>query len=64
MVSMARPSSFPGFLRGHEPWPSPRRARERLSRWIFDLSGSVRASSISTSARAANVHRGLDPLMT
>jgi hypothetical protein len=32
-------------------------------RCVFDLSGSVRASSMRTSARAANVHHVFTPLM-
>ena len=33
-------------------------------RWASERSGSVRASSISTSARAAKVHQVLTPLMS
>jgi hypothetical protein len=37
----------------------------RLSpRWVFERSGSVRASSMSTSARAPNVHHVFTPLIT
>ena len=33
-------------------------------RWVLDRSGSVRASSMRTSARAPNVHQVLTPLMS
>ena len=49
-----------------KPWPSPRALGTMNSdrpRWVLDRSGSVRASSMSTSARAANVHQVLTPLM-
>jgi len=35
-----------------------------MPRWAFARSGSVRASSISTSARAAKVHQVFTPLMS
>ena len=75
MVSMGRPSSRPGPLPAGrspgswaktKPWPSPRgfstTNRER-PRCDSERSGSVRASSISTSARAAKVHQVLTPLI-
>ena len=50
-----------------KPCPSPTGfgTMNRLRpRWASDLSGSVRASSISTLARAPNVHHVLTPLIT
>ena len=50
-----------------KPCPSPRRLLARRTcdrpRWACERSGSVRASSMSTSARAANVHHVLTPLI-
>ena len=68
MVSMGRPSRVPsesGWV-STKPWPSPRglgTTKRDRPRWALERSGSVRAKSMSTSARAANVHHVLTPLM-
>ena len=65
---MARPSIRPppGWVNS-KPWPLARSlgTMNRLRpRCVRVRSGSVRASSISTSARPANVHQVLTPLIT
>ncbi len=73
---MARPSMRPGGPGGRppvpaswvkaKPWPSAlgfSTTNSDSPRWPRARSGSVRASSNSTSARAANVHQVLTPLI-
>jgi len=60
-----RASSAPWVMT--KPCPSPRgfsTTNIEMPRCAFERSGSVRASSISTSARAAKVHQVLTPLTT
>jgi hypothetical protein len=73
MVSIGRPSILPPTndpapsCVNSKPCASPRGLGTMNSdspRWVFDRSGSVRARSISTSARAPNVHHVFTPLMT
>ena len=74
---MGRPSRRPGARSAGrsgpsswvktKPWPSPRgfsTTNIERPRWASERSGSVRASSISTSARAAKVHQVLTPLIS
>ena len=59
------PPSAPASWVSSKPWPSDTgfgTTNMDRPRWIFDRSGSVRASSMSTVARAPNVHQVLTPL--
>ena len=59
-------SSSPVGLLNSNPWPSARglsTMNSETPRCVFDRSGSVRARSIRTSARPANVHHVFTPLM-
>ena len=67
MVSMGRPSIFPppSWL-NMKPCESPSgfgTMNRDNPRCVFERSGSVRARSISTFARAPNVHHVFTPLM-
>ena len=63
-----RPPAAPGLLGEEEPVPvgpavSPPGTGDS-PRWALVRSGSVRASSMSTSARAAKVHQVFTPLIS